>query len=150
MFLDRQRRLRRRLSGEKNAAFGEAVRNYIDTPNREMVFCEKKTAKRSFSIMASLLFTVFLSAPPGRGAAPRGGGRTDAFAYDVQAAASKLLLLIRREQPLLLKHHFRSVTVPLAARPQLSARLIQGMPRFRAGATSWLRRRQKSPVYTTT
>lgn len=37
----------------------EAVRNYIDTPNRKMVFCEKKTAKRSFSIMVSLLLLYF-------------------------------------------------------------------------------------------
>ena len=40
-----------------------------------MVFCKKKTAKRSFSIMASLLFTVFLSAPPGRPPPRKGGGR---------------------------------------------------------------------------
>ena len=76
MFLDRQRRLRRRLSGEKNAAFGEAVRNCIDTPNREMVFLRGKDSEAV--ILCKWLrcfFTVFLSAPPDRPPPCRGGGR---------------------------------------------------------------------------
>ena len=70
-----------------------------------MVFCEKKTAKRSFSIMASLLFYCISFNPTGPAVATKRrrpaperiklSEGTNAFAYDVQAAASKPPVLIR-------------------------------------------------------